>query len=129
MQYKLTDDEVKKLMTEKFKNTGKKNSTKNAVSIDERLAILNNVIKADFSDKITRDQLNTKDYVSIHLTPEKEKELFSKDVATQQYMSTSDIIDLKTKEKTTIRDILTNGTPSESWMVEHSTQTKGSIYL
>lgn len=115
-------------MTEKFKNTGKKNSTKNAVSIDERLAILNNVIKADFSDKITRDQLNTKDYVSIHLTPEKEKELFSKDVATQQYMSTSDIIDLKTKEKTTIRDILTNGTPSESWMVEHSTQTKGSIY-
>lgn len=63
-------------MTEKFKNTGKKNSTKNAVSIDERLAILNNVIKADFSDKITRDQLNTKDYVSIHLTPEKEKELF-----------------------------------------------------
>lgn len=80
LQYKLTDDEVKKLMTEKFKNTGKKNSTKNAVSIDERLAILNNVIKADFSDKITRDQLNTKDYVSIHLTPEKEKELFSKDV-------------------------------------------------
>ena len=73
LQYKLTDDEVKKLMTEKFKNTGKKNSTKNAVSIDERLAILNNVIKADFSDKITRDQLNTKDYVSIHLTPEERK--------------------------------------------------------
>lgn len=99
LQYKLTDDEVKKLMTEKFKNTGKKNSTKNAVSIDERLAILNNVIKADFSDKITRDQLNTKDYVSIHLTPEKEKELFSKDVATQQYMSTSDIIDLKNQRE------------------------------
>ena len=96
LQYKLTDDEVKKLMTEKFKNTGKKNSTKNAVSIDERLAILNNVIKADFSDKITRDQLNTKDYVSIHLTPEKEKEIFAKEVASQHYTTTtSDIIDLQ----------------------------------
>ncbi|RGN83667.1 hypothetical protein DXB41_06390 [Segatella copri] len=96
LQYKLTDDEVKKLMTEKFKNTGKKSSTKNAVSIDERLAILNNVIKADFSDKITREQLNTKDYVSIHLTPEKEKEIFAKEVASQHYTTTtSDIIDLQ----------------------------------
>ena len=95
-QYSLTDEEVKKLMAEKFKNTGKKSSTKNAVSIDERLAILNNVIKADFSDKITRDQLNTKDYVSIHLTPEKEKEIFAKEVASQHYTTTtSDIIDLQ----------------------------------
>ena len=52
-QYILTDEEVKKLMAEKFKNTGKKSSTKNAVSIDERLGILNKLIKADFSEKIT----------------------------------------------------------------------------
>ena len=77
LQYKLTDDEVGKLLAENFKDTGKKgNKGKNVVTVDERLAIVNQVIEGDFAEKITRASLNTKDYVDIKLRPEKEKEIF-----------------------------------------------------
>ena len=77
LQYKLTDDEVGKLMAENFKDTGKKgNKGKNVVTVDERIAILNQAIEGDFAEKITRASLNTKDYVDIKLRPEKEKEIF-----------------------------------------------------
>lgn len=92
LQYALTDDEINKLMAENFKNTGKNGKqTKNAVSIDERISIINKVIENDFKEPITRDMLNSKDYVSIRLKPETEKEIFiSQDAA----MSNSKNIDI-----------------------------------
>lgn len=97
IQFDLKDDEVRKLMAEKFKATGKKGTpSKNVVTIDERLAIINKVIENHFSDKITRSQLDSKDYVSVHLKPEIEKNLFAEETMAKAHAATtSDIIDLK----------------------------------
>lgn len=63
--YDLTDAEVKKLTANSLK----------AVSLKERLNILNNVISGDFKDKITMDMLNGKERISIGLKPEVESSL------------------------------------------------------
>ena len=65
MVYDLKEDELKALT---------KNSVKQ-VPIDKRLEILNNVIKDDFSDKITMDMLNSKERINIGLHPEVQQEL------------------------------------------------------
>ena len=43
--------------------------------VQQRLDILNNVIKGDFSEKITMDMLNSKEQIGIKLKPEVEAEL------------------------------------------------------
>lgn len=78
LQYELKDEELAKLMAENFKPSGKKSSKQNkVVTIDERLSIINQVIEGDFKDQITRQMLNSKDYVSICLKPEVEKSSLS----------------------------------------------------
>lgn len=96
LQYKLTDEELGKLMAENFKNTGKKgNKGKNVVTVDERIAILNKAIEGDFADKITRASLNSKDYVDIKLRPEKEKEIYLEQEAAHKDAKLMDTIHLK----------------------------------
>ena len=97
LEYKLNPDETKKLMNEKFKYSDKKGvHNKDGVSVNERLAILNAVIGKDFTDKITVEMLNSKDYVDIKLKPEVEKELGLHQEAANQYMASKlDIIDMK----------------------------------
>ena len=63
--YDLTEEEVKKLTSNSIKE----------VPVQQRLDILNNVIKGDFSEKITMDMLNSKEQIGIKLKPEVEAEL------------------------------------------------------
>ena len=65
MVYDLKDDEL---------NTLTDNSIKK-VPIDKRLETMNNVIKDDFSDKVTMDMLNSKERINIGLRPEVQQEL------------------------------------------------------
>lgn len=63
--YDLTEDEVKKLDS---------NSIKEA-SVQQRLDIINEVIKNDFEGKVTMDTLNSKEQISIPLHPQVAAEL------------------------------------------------------
>ncbi len=65
MVYDLKDDELKALTDNSIKK----------VPIDKRLETLNNVIKDDFSDKVTMDMLNSKERINIGLRPEVQQEL------------------------------------------------------
>ena len=60
LSYDLKPEELKKLTNEKVSE----------VSVAERLAIINEVIKNDFSTQLTRDMLETKELVSLDLKPE-----------------------------------------------------------
>jgi hypothetical protein len=60
--YDLTEEEVKKLTSNSIKE----------VPLQQRLDLLNEVIKGDFSEKITLDMLNSKEQVNIKLLPEVE---------------------------------------------------------
>lgn len=97
LEYNLKPEEVKKIMNEKFKYSDQKGvHNKEGVSIQERLDILNTVIGKDFADKITKEMLNSKDYVDIKLKPEVEKELGLHQEVAEQYISSKvDVIDLK----------------------------------
>ncbi len=97
LEYQLKPEETRKLMGEKFKYTDKKGvHNKDGISVNERLAILNAVIGKDFTDKVTREMLNSKDYVDIKLKPEVETELGLHQEAVRQYVeSKADIIDFK----------------------------------
>lgn len=99
-QYQLTNDEVRKLTAEKFKYTDKKGEhNKKGVSVNERLAILNTVIAKDFADKLTVEQLNSKDYVNIKLKPEVEKELNINQDSFERYSKQLDIINVEGKRE------------------------------
>ena len=63
--YDLTDEELTRLTD---------NSIKNA-PVQNRLDIINNVIKNDFSDSLTMDMLNSREQIALKLTPEVEAEL------------------------------------------------------
>lgn len=63
--YDLTDEELTRLTD---------NSIKNA-PVQSHLDIINNVIKNDFSDKLTMDMLNSREQIALNLTPEVEAEL------------------------------------------------------
>lgn len=97
LQYDLTDEELKKLMSNDLKYTDKKGIVhkKKGVSIDERLEVLNNVIGEHFADKITREDLDSKDYVAIKLKPEAEKTVFVSVQASQVHSAVTDIIDMR----------------------------------
>ena len=60
LQYDLTPEELKKLTNDKVSE----------VSVADRLAIINNVIKNDFATPLTRDMLETKELVSLDLKPD-----------------------------------------------------------
>ena len=78
-QYKLKDEELAILLNDKLRFQKKGNPPKvfnaDAPNITERLDVINNIISADFKDRITKEQLNTRDYISIQLKPEVEQEL------------------------------------------------------
>ncbi len=74
MVYDLKDDELKALTDNSLKST----------PMDKRLEILNNVIGADFKDKITMDMLNSKERVSIGLKPEVQQQFQQQQVQQEQ---------------------------------------------
>ena len=76
IRLKVTDAQMRKLLTPKveYKLHGKEYN-KGGVSLNERLAILNEIISRDFSDKVTFKQLESHDFVDIHLKPELEAKL------------------------------------------------------
>ena len=63
--YDLKDEEVKKLTENSLKK----------VSLQARIDILNNVIKGDFKDSITKAMLDSKERIGIALKPEVEQSL------------------------------------------------------
>lgn len=71
IRMKVPEAQMKKLLAPKveYKLHGKAYN-KGGVSLNERLAILNNIVSRDFSDKVTYKQLESHDYVDLHLKPE-----------------------------------------------------------
>lgn len=63
LQYDLKPEEIKKLTANSLSGT-------DGVSLNDRLAIINNVIKVDFATPLTKDMLETKELVSLDLKPE-----------------------------------------------------------
>ena len=63
LQYDLTPEELQKLTAASLKGA-------NGVSLDDRLAVINDVIKKDFDTPVTKDMLETKELVSLDLKPE-----------------------------------------------------------
>ena len=68
LQYDLKPEEIQKLMANKV-------SGKGGVSVDARLAIINDVIGKDYDTKLTKDMLETKELVSLDLKPEVRQEV------------------------------------------------------
>lgn len=66
--YDLTDEELRKLTSNSIKE----------VPVQNRIDLINNVIKNDFQDKLTMDMLNSKEQIGLKLTPEVETELNSR---------------------------------------------------
>lgn len=66
--YDLTDEELRKLTSNSIKE----------VPVQNRIDIINNVIKNDFQDKLTMDMLNSKEQIGLKLTPEVEAEINSR---------------------------------------------------
>ena len=68
LQYDLKPEEIQKLMANKV-------SGKGGVSVDARLAIINDIMGKDFDTKLTKDMLETKELVSLDLKPEVRQEV------------------------------------------------------
>ena len=68
LQYDLKPEEIQKL-------TANKVSGKGGVSVDARLAIINDIISQDFDTKLTKDMLETKELVLLDLKPEVRQEV------------------------------------------------------
>ena len=68
LAYDLSDEELQKLTAPSLKG-------KNGVSLDDRLAVVNDVIKKDFSEPVTKEMLETKELISIDLKPETRAEV------------------------------------------------------
>jgi hypothetical protein len=81
--YDLTEEEVKKLTSNSIKE----------VPLQQRLDLLNEVIKGDFSEKITLDMLNSKEQVNIKLLPEVETQLNARDTELQQQVINTQPLD------------------------------------
>lgn len=78
LQYALTDEQLKKILNDKLRFTSgegkhKMVHNKTAPNISERLDIINKVISKDFAEKITKEHLQSKDYINIKLKPEIEQ--------------------------------------------------------
>ena len=68
--YDLTDEEVRKLTSNSIKE----------VSVESRIDLLNEVIKNDYSTKISMDMLNSKELVHLDLNPEVIQELRQQEI-------------------------------------------------
>jgi hypothetical protein len=73
--YDLSDEEVKKLTNNSIKE----------VPVQQRLDLINDVIKNDFSDKVTMDALNSKEQIAVKLKPEVEQELTARQSQVLEY--------------------------------------------
>ena len=91
--YVLSDADYKKLtspfITETKGKKGKPEIVKGP-TVDDRLAILNSYISGEFATKITREGLETKDYIKLQLTPEAETKLQSARQQASDYNSRLD---------------------------------------
>jgi len=65
MRYDLTDDEVAALTSNDIE----------AVPLDKRLEVLNNVVKEDFADKVTMDMLDSQQRIDLALHPEVQQDI------------------------------------------------------
>ena len=63
--YDRTDEELEKLTNNSIKD----------VPVQNRIDLINNIIKNDYQDKLTMDMLNSKEQIGLKLTPEVETEL------------------------------------------------------
>jgi hypothetical protein len=81
--YDLTEEEVKKLTSNSIKE----------VPLQQRLDLLNEVVKGDFSEKITLDMLNSKEQVNIKLLPEVETQLNARETELQQQVINTQPLD------------------------------------
>lgn len=102
LQYALTDEQLKKILNDKLRFTSgegkhKMVHNKTAPNISERLDIINNVISKDFSEKITKEHLQSKDYINIKLKPEIEQELNLGQQQAASYAKNIDVIDIDMK--------------------------------
>ena len=68
--YDLTDEEVRKLTSNSIKE----------VSVESRIDLLNEVIKNDYTTKISMDMLNSKELVHLDLNPEVIQELRQQEI-------------------------------------------------
>ena len=68
LQYDLKPEELQTIIAPDLKG-------QNGVSLDERLAVINDVIGKDFAAPVTKEMLETKELVSIDLRPEVREEL------------------------------------------------------
>lgn len=73
--YDLTDDEITNLTSNSIKE----------MPVQERIDLLNDVIKNDYDDKITMDMLNGKELISIRLYPEVEQEFKRQELQNIEY--------------------------------------------
>lgn len=101
-QYKLSDDELKKILNDKLRFTSgegkhKMVHNKTAPDISERLDIINNAISKDFAEKITKEHLQSKDYINIKLKPEVEQEYNLGQQQAAAYAKNLDVIDIDMK--------------------------------
>lgn len=64
--YDLHDDEIKKITASRLVSNGKEKG----YSIDNRLNVINNIIKKDFDGKVTKEQLESRNLINIKLKPE-----------------------------------------------------------
>ena len=102
LQYALTDEQLKKILNDKLRFTSgegkhKMVHNKTAPNISERLDIINKVISKDFSEKITKEHLQSKDYINIKLKPEVEQELNLGQQQAASYAKNIDVIDIDMK--------------------------------
>ena len=65
MRYDLTDEEVAALTSNDI----------DAVPLDKRLEVLNNVVKEDFADKVTIDMLDSQQRINLALHPEVQQDI------------------------------------------------------
>jgi hypothetical protein len=73
--YDITPEEANKLTSNSIKD----------VPVEERLNLINGIIKNDFADKVTMDMLNSKEQISIKLTPAVESEINQRQEAVLEY--------------------------------------------
>lgn len=105
--YDLTEEEIKELTS---------NSLAEA-TLETRLNTINDIIKNDYKDKVTIETLNSKDFISIELTPETKKELTRMD---QDLMvQNKNEFFIGDGYRTEIEDILLNRHKEESEGIAH----------
>ncbi len=100
LQYNLTDDEISGLTSNSIKD----------VPVAKRLDTINAVLKDDFADKVTMEQLNSDKLIDIKLHPEVQEDL-NRQLGTQEqyYLQYADERDLQVTREAGLRDNLPKG--------------------